>query len=143
MVTHNGDFDGVRLYDNMVTQSALANYLNCTLHTSVDVGSDSAKIAGWFTLMSTRGSWYKSARKGWAMGVAKHENDVCGGREVGAERGGKGTTAPGRGVVRAWEEGFEEVWERWKGRVRGEGAEEELKGFEKEVWGVFETERGR
>ena len=71
VLTHNGDFNGLRLYDGLVPQSSLANYLNNVLRTNVEVGSDSAKIAGWFELMATKGSWLKSSRKGWAMGVAK------------------------------------------------------------------------
>ena len=55
VLTHNGDFDGIRLYDALIPQSSLLHYLNLVLHTTFSVGSDSAKIAGWFELMNAKG----------------------------------------------------------------------------------------
>ena len=76
MLTHNGDFDAVRIYDSPIPQVAVGRWLGLVLGCPCTVDSDSAKIAGYFDVFSTRGRWAPSARRAWVLAIAKSEADT-------------------------------------------------------------------
>mmetsp|Transcript_20619 Transcript_20619/g.38452 ORF Transcript_20619/g.38452 Transcript_20619/m.38452 type:complete len:1386 (+) Transcript_20619:39-4196(+) len=99
VLTHNGDFDAVRLYDKVVPMKQVGLWLERILHCPNTVDSDSAKIAGYFDVFATKGDWYKSARRAWVLAVAKVETDACGEQDLSI---GAPNTAPTEAVVTSW-----------------------------------------
>jgi hypothetical protein len=76
MLTHNGDFDAVSIYNSPMPQADVGRWLGIMLSSPCKVDSDSAKVAGYFDVFSTRGRWMPSARRAWVLAVSKSERDV-------------------------------------------------------------------
>ncbi|GMH71753.1 hypothetical protein TL16_g05735 [Triparma laevis f. inornata] len=107
VLTHNGDFDAVRLYDKVVPMKQVGLWLERILHVPSHVDSDSAKIAGYFDAFTTKGDWYKSARRAWILAVAKSENDISGDHDLSINAP---NTAPTEAEVSSWSRLMEETF---------------------------------
>ncbi len=99
VLTHNGDFDAVRLYDIAIPMKNVGLWLERVLNCPSHIDSDSSKIAGYFDVFSTRGRWFASARRAWVLAVAQSELDVCGGQVLSI---GAPNTAPTVEQIRTW-----------------------------------------
>jgi len=72
VITHNGDFDGWRPYDEMVGNREIGLWLERILQYPNHSKGDSPKLAGLMNLMITKGSWFRSVRLSWALHVMTH-----------------------------------------------------------------------
>ena len=108
VITHNGDFDAVYLYDSPVSTERLGRWLGKVLGREVTLDSDSVKIAGYFEVFSTAGSWSGSARRAWVMEVATCLDDALRSGSANVEHA---ASCPRRETVEAWGKFFEEEFE--------------------------------
>ncbi|CAK0825983.1 unnamed protein product [Prorocentrum cordatum] len=77
-ITHNGDFDGWKLYDKVVPNGILGLFLERALHCSSDAKGDSPKLAGMMDLLLCQGMWLASVRLAFVTEVTKHVDEVFG-----------------------------------------------------------------
>ena len=70
-ITHNGDFDGWKLFDKSIEYDKLGLWLERVLHTPNHTKGDSPKIAGLMDLLITKGMWYASVRLAYQLAIAK------------------------------------------------------------------------
>ena len=110
VLTHNGDFDAIHLYPSsgILPMTLCGQWLNRVLHHPSSVNSDSAKVAGYFDVFSTKGRWAASARRAWCLKVATTEKDACG--QVDLSEGAP-NTAPAPNVTNDWGRVFDALFE--------------------------------
>ncbi|CAK0893766.1 unnamed protein product [Prorocentrum cordatum] len=77
-ITHNGDFDGWKLYDKVVPNGSLGLFLERVLHCSNEAKGDSPKLAGMMDLLLCQGMWLASVRLAFVTEVMKHVDEVFG-----------------------------------------------------------------
>ena len=70
-ITHNGDFDGWVLFDELIEYDKLGLCLERVLYTPNYTEGDSPKIAGLMDLLVTKGMWYPSVRLAYQLAIAK------------------------------------------------------------------------
>ena len=134
VLTHNGDFDAITLYEGPFAQKDFGRWLEKVTGIKSDVDSDSAKIAGYFDVFSTQFNWPLSARRAWILVIARNELDVCAGEDVNLS---KKNTAPTVEQYSKWGQLFEEAFDKstlfvceeegeGKGKGKGGGGGAEL-----------------
>lgn len=77
-ITHNGDFDGWKIYEDTVPDGLLGTWLHKVLHHNNPAAGDSPKLAGMMDLLITQGRWAASLRLAFVMRILKHADEVCG-----------------------------------------------------------------
>ena len=96
-----------RIYDNApLPQADVGQYLSILLSHTLSVDSDSAKIAGYFDLFSTKGRWCPSARAAWVLTISKSVRDVL----EHATPTKENVPFPGPGAFQRWGVLFEQAF---------------------------------
>ena len=79
-ITHNGDFDGWLLFDQLVDYVSLGLWLERVLHVPNQTVGDSPKIAAMIDLLVTQGMWLPSLRLAYQMTLATDLRAAFGGQ---------------------------------------------------------------
>jgi len=79
-ITHNGDFDAMDAYAQVMVNEEVGYWLARVLYTHNPARSDSCKIAGMMELLRVQGRWAASARLSWVRTVLSACSDVSGGQ---------------------------------------------------------------
>jgi hypothetical protein len=103
-ITHNGDFDGIRMFGGFVDHVTLGLWLERVLHRHHPAVGDSAKIAGMMDLLITRGNWLASVRLGYQLAMATDFQAVFGGEAATPDAP---RTAPSIATLEDWADLFE------------------------------------
>ena len=106
-ITHNGDFDAWKIYDEPVENGELGLWLGRVLHTSNEARGDSPKIAGMMDLLIAQGMWYASVRLAYHLVVADSIHSVFGGRLPHPDAP---NTAPSTVELSNWAKMFEDTF---------------------------------
>lgn len=61
-LTHNGDFDALQCYNQVIPFNEIGKWLNIVSYTTNDLKGDSPKIAGLLDIFRVQGRWAASAR---------------------------------------------------------------------------------
>lgn len=69
-ITHNGDFDSWKIFNQEIDYTTLGLWLEQVLHTPNATKGDSPKIAGMMDLLITQGMWYPSVRLAYQQAIA-------------------------------------------------------------------------
>eukprot|EP00930_Biecheleria_cincta_P085510 TRINITY_DN7489_c0_g1_i3.p1 TRINITY_DN7489_c0_g1~~TRINITY_DN7489_c0_g1_i3.p1 ORF type:complete len:1587 (+),score=291.03 TRINITY_DN7489_c0_g1_i3:80-4762(+) len=103
-ITHNGDFDGWKLFDEVVANGDLGEWISRMLHKRNEAKGDSPKLAGLMDVLLVQGRWAASVRLAFIRTVLKHVDQICDWEELGPEAP---NVAPAPQVFRAWAKPFE------------------------------------
>lgn len=117
-ITHNGDFNAWRIFDQSIDTSTLGLWLERVLHTPNATLGDSPKIAGMMDLLITQGMWDASLRLAYQLEIAESIEAAFGGQDPSKSAP---NTAPSRQALSHWAEICEEVWQKHKNARRSSG----------------------
>jgi hypothetical protein len=106
-ITHNGDFDEWKIFENPVRNSQLGWWLERVLHTPNATTGDSPKIAGMMDLLIAQGMWYASVRLAYQLAIATSITEAFGGEEPAKKAP---NTAPSESDLNRWATIFDEVF---------------------------------
>lgn len=106
-VTHNGDFNGWKVYDDIVPTSLLGAWLSKVLHHRNEAECDSAKIAGMMDLLVTQGDWHACLRLAFITHILQHVDEACGWEDLHSS---SCNMMPSPAVFAAWGEVFSKVF---------------------------------
>lgn len=81
-LTHNGDFDALVAYDQVVVVDDVGLWLERILHVKNDTRGDSPKVCGMMDLLRVQGRWAASARLAYVRCVLKDPKDVSAGQTL-------------------------------------------------------------
>ncbi len=107
-ITHNGDFDAWRLFDQSINFTQLGWWLERVLHTPNFTQGDSAKIAGMMDLLITQGMWDASVRLAYQLEIAPSIESAFGGQQPAPDAP---NTAPSERQIKRWAAIFERIFE--------------------------------
>ena len=110
-ITHNGDFDAWKIYNEPVENGELGLWLERVLHTSNEARGDSPKIAGMMDLLITQGMWYASVRLAYHLVVADSIHSVFDGQ---LPRPDAPNTAPSTLELGNWAKMFEDTFKLYR-----------------------------
>jgi hypothetical protein len=103
-ITHNGDFEGFRLFKRVVDYETLGLWLERVLHVANKTLGDSPKIAGMLDILICKGNWYSAVRLGYQMAIAQDFSAAFGGMTPTRTAP---QTAPSRSTLEHWASIFE------------------------------------
>lgn len=103
-ITHNGDFEGFKLFNKLVDYEILGLWLERVLHVANKTLGDSPKIAGMMDLLICKGNWYASVRLGYQRAIAQDISAAFGGMDP---TGTAPQTAPSHSTLEHWAAHFE------------------------------------
>jgi len=106
-LTHNGDFDALRAYDQVVVVDDVGLWLERLLHVRNDTRGDSPKVCGMMDLFRVQGRWAAAARLAWVRCVLSDVKDVSGGQPLSKSAP---NTFPGASFWERWATFLDEVW---------------------------------
>lgn len=106
-ITHNGDFDGWRVFDEVIPNGELGEWISRILHKRNTAKGDSPKLAGVFDILLVQGRWTASVRLAFIRSALKHVDEICDWEELGPD---SPNVAPRPEVFRAWAKPFEEIF---------------------------------
>lgn len=106
-ITHNGDFESWRLFNQEIGQAHLGLWLERVLHTPNQTVGDSPKIAGMMDLLITQGMWAASVRLAYQLTVAPSFAAAFGRQPPSKDAP---HTAPSQGAIAAWAKTFESIF---------------------------------
>jgi len=106
-ITHNGDFDEWKPYEEMVGVKELGHWLERVLAKKNAARGDSAKMAGVMDLLISKGSWFRSVRFAYTLFVLTHVEQITGWEPLSPDAPNK---MPKEGIFRAWADAFEQVF---------------------------------
>ena len=78
-ISHNGDFDAMEAYQQIMVVNEIGLWLERVLHCPNSTRGDSPKIAGCMDLMRVQGRWAAAARLAWIRVALNASNEVAGG----------------------------------------------------------------
>lgn len=113
-ITHNGDFDAWKLFDQPVENIQLGLWLERVLHYPNAAIGDSPKIAGMMDLLVTQGRWSASLRLAYQMGVATSITEAFGGKHLSNDAP---NTAPSEEQIEVWAAIAQAVFEKHSGTL--------------------------
>ena len=102
-ITHNGDFDSWKIFNQEIEYSTLGLWLERVLHTPNATKGDSPKIAGMMDLLVTKGMWYPSVRLAYQQAIATSIENAFDGQKPTAAAP---NTAPTVDDLKTWAEVF-------------------------------------
>eukprot|EP00441_Pelagodinium_beii_P046966 CAMPEP_0197620904 /NCGR_PEP_ID=MMETSP1338-20131121/1609_1 /TAXON_ID=43686 ORGANISM="Pelagodinium beii, Strain RCC1491" /NCGR_SAMPLE_ID=MMETSP1338 /ASSEMBLY_ACC=CAM_ASM_000754 /LENGTH=1722 /DNA_ID=CAMNT_0043190209 /DNA_START=60 /DNA_END=5225 /DNA_ORIENTATION=- len=108
-VTHNGDFDGWKVFDDVVPNSQIGEWLRRLFHCGNDANGDSPKLAGMMDLLLCQGQWTASVRLAFVTTVLKHVDEICDWQKLEPSAP---NCAPSPKVFAAWASVFEDVFSK-------------------------------
>lgn len=108
-VTHNGDFNAWRIFDQSIETATLGLWLERVLHTPNATLGDSPKIAGMMDLLITQGMWDASLRLAYQLEIADSIAAAFGGQDPAKSAP---NTAPSQQALSHWAEICEAVWQK-------------------------------
>lgn len=106
-ITHNGDFDGWKVFDEVVPNGDLGEWISRILHKRNTAKGDSPKLAGMMDILLVQGRWAACVRLAFIRTVLKHVDEVCDWEELCPQAP---NVAPTPQVFRAWAKPFEEAF---------------------------------
>ena len=106
-ITHNGDFDGWKFFQQVIDNARLGLWLERVLHTPNHTVGDSPKIAGLLDLLTTQGMWTASVRLAYQVAIASSLEDAFDGQSPKKEAP---NTAPSEADLRCWSDIFATVF---------------------------------
>jgi len=113
-LTHNGDFDGLTAYDQVIIVDDVGRWLERILHTKNDTHGDSPKVCGMMDLLRVQGRWAAAARLAWVRVVLKEPNNVSGGQPLSKSAP---NTFPDGFYWAKWEVFFENIFLQHKNNI--------------------------
>eukprot|EP00927_Polykrikos_kofoidii_P057293 TRINITY_DN5140_c0_g1_i1.p1 TRINITY_DN5140_c0_g1~~TRINITY_DN5140_c0_g1_i1.p1 ORF type:complete len:1692 (+),score=248.08 TRINITY_DN5140_c0_g1_i1:164-5077(+) len=108
-ITHNGDFDGYRLYDVVVPNGSLGDWLFRVLGCNNPAKGDSAKLAGMMDLLVSQGSWHASVRLAFVQSLMTHADEAF---FWEAASPSAGNAVPAQHVFKSWASVFDSEFSR-------------------------------
>ena len=81
-ISHNGDFDALRAYGQIMVVGDVGLWLERILHTPNSTKGDSPKVAGTIDLLRVQGRWGASARLAYVRVILHSSTDVSGGDQL-------------------------------------------------------------
>jgi len=109
-ITHNGDFDEWKPYNEMLGVKELGFWLERVLAKPNSTRGDSPKICGLMDLLITKGSWFRSVRFAYTLFVMTHVEQVSGWAPLSKEAP---NTMPKENILRSWAAAFDNVFKSY------------------------------
>ncbi len=106
-ISHNGDFDAMSAYSQVMVVNEIGLWLERVLHTPNNTNSDSSKIAGCMDLMRVQGRWSAAARLAYVRCVLSSPLDVSGGEQLSKAAQ---NTMPLQSHWAVWGDWFDLMW---------------------------------
>jgi hypothetical protein len=106
-ITHNGDFDAMEAYSQVMVVNEIGLWLERVLHCPNQTRGDSPKIAGCLDLMRVQGRWGPAARLSWIRCVLTSSTEVSSGQQLSRSAP---NSFPEKKFWDKWEEWFNAIW---------------------------------
>lgn len=106
-ISHNGDFDAMEAYSQVMVVDEVGLWLERVLHVSNSTRGDSPKVAGCMDMLRVQGRWGASARLAWVRVILQAATEVAGGEQLAKAAP---NTFPPPAFWAAWGEFLDAEW---------------------------------
>lgn len=108
-ITHNGDFDALYAYNQMIENGTVGLWLERVLHVENNLNGDSPKIAGCMDLFRVQGRWNAAARFAYLRAIARSVTDVSNGQQLSKSAP---NSFPDEKYWENWGNYFDTIWQQ-------------------------------